>query len=123
MQSIPRPGLLERENPEQVLTSRERDVDAWGRIAEPMREIAQYANQLWEVVQGVREYLYELAGEGGKPSPLRDASDWEDWAETWARVTSALAGPAGDSGYGVGEAREIAQRHGTQVGTGRTEPT
>jgi hypothetical protein len=119
MQSIPRPGLLGLENPEQVLTSRERDVDAWGRVDEPMRELGQYANQLWEVVQSVREYLYELAGENGKPSPLRGGHDWEAWAETWARVTSSLAGPSGDSGYGVSEAREIAQRHDATVLTGR----
>lgn len=121
MESIPRPGVLEPENPDRVLTtSRERDVDAWGRVSEPMRELGLYANQLWEVLQSVRDYLYELAGESGKPSPLHGGHDWEAWAETWARITSALAGPSGDSGYGVSEAREIAQRHDVPVLTGRS---
>lgn len=121
MEEIPRPGLLEPENPDRVLTSRERDVDAWGRVSEPERELGLYGNQLWEVLRSVREYLYELAGERGKPSPLHDGYDWEQWATTWARVTSSLAGPAGDSGHGVGEAREIAQRHGMRVLEGREE--
>lgn len=115
MESIPKPGLLEPENPDRVVASRDRDVDAWERVSEPMREVGLYANQLWEVLSSVREYLYELAGEAGEASPLRDGHDWQAWATAYARVTSSLAGPAGDSGHAVGEAREIAQRHNMQV--------
>jgi hypothetical protein len=79
-----------------------------------------YGRQLWEQLQATREYLLAslppdprreptAARRGAKPEGPADESGWVAWMAAYADVTSALAGPAGDSGHGEGEARRVAQ--------------
>jgi len=65
----------------------------------------------------VAHYLHNEVARGGsngpivtEPKPLLSTEgQWARWRDLYADVLSALAGPAGDQGYGEQEARRVAQ--------------
>ncbi len=79
--------------------------------------VTAYARQLWLELDRVAHYLHNEVARGGsngplvtEPKPLLSSDEqWNRWREVYADVLSALAGPAGDQGYGEQEARRAAQ--------------
>jgi hypothetical protein len=78
-------------------------------------ETCEYAQQLWEELDAVRHYLIDAAPQDPRisdgpvrscatPSGPDDDEGWTKWSSAYARVTTLLAGPNGDSGYGEQEA-------------------
>jgi hypothetical protein len=116
MQQIPRPDVLDANRADVDADPGEREQVE--RALELLRRGCDYGAALWQELDRVRQYLSDIAGEGVKPPLLRGGHDWQRWARVFAEVTSALAGPGGDNGYGLSEARLIAQRHGMQVLSG-----
>jgi hypothetical protein len=122
MQPIPRPEVLD---PDRPLTDRRDTFGASGqpgpeeRLAKALHESCAYAQQLWEQLAQVRGYLLRcLPDDPQQPEARRattaptgpdDEAGWQDWVDTYAAVASVLAGPQGDSGFGVDEAREYAR--------------
>lgn len=81
---------------------------------------ASYGTQLWDHLDGVRHYLMDslppdprAAGPhtqvSAHPTGPDDNDGWRRWVDIYASVSSVLAGPHGDSGYGLGEARDAAR--------------
>lgn len=97
--------------------------DDAGRVAtldSELRRTCEYARNLWEQLQNVREYLVASLPDGpdadgartrtsAAPTGTADDEGWHRWTATYAAVTTALAGPQGDSGFGAQEAQVIAQ--------------
>ena len=121
MQPIPRPELLD---PARAL-SNERDdftvADHKARsqlLADALKDSCEYAQQLWEELDGVRAYLVRaLPDDPGRADARRgataptgpdDEEGWTDWMATYAAVTSVMCGPHGDSGFGADQARHEA---------------
>jgi hypothetical protein len=122
MQPIPTPHVLD---PDRILVndrggftaSHERREDA---LETALKETCEYAQQLWQNLDGARAYLMKsLPVDPRAPGPHPTASasptgpddeqGWENWITAYASVTSVLAGPHGDSGFGLGEARRAAR--------------
>jgi hypothetical protein len=88
-----------------------------------LRESCAYGRQLWHDLDKLRTYLMEsLPDDPRQPGPTRasasptgpdDTPGWDAWIGAFATVTSALAGPHGDSGYGLSEARHAAEQRRT----------
>jgi hypothetical protein len=122
MQPIPRPELLD---PDRMLSTDRDDMTAdehrnrANELASALEESCRYAQQLWQQLQDVREYLVRaLPDDPQQPGARRtataptgpdDEAGWHDWIGTYASVTSVLCGPHGDSGFGADEAREQAR--------------
>lgn len=102
-----REGMSESEH-----RSRAAELDA------ALHDSCRYARMLWDQLGAVRRYLVdslpppvapaETLG-SARPSGADDAEGWAAWTDTYAAVTSALAGPHGDSGFGYTEARQHAR--------------
>lgn len=89
-------------------------------LREALEATAEYGQELWGHLVAVRHYLMEslppdpgAAGPhtqlGAHPTGPDDTDGWQRWVDVYASVTSVLAGPHGDSGYGLGEARDAAR--------------
>ena len=110
MTEIPRPDLLE---PDRVVRQQRNtppeadDLQAEIEILEgALRDSCGYATQLWERLDAVREYLVGIL----PPGPgFTEERTWDEWVDAYAAVTSVLAGPRGDSGFGGDEARRLAR--------------
>jgi hypothetical protein len=73
--------------------------------------LAQYARRLWTELDRVSRYLRDQVAGGGDGPLLANATplliteeQWAKWREVYGSALSALAGPAGDHGYGEQEA-------------------
>jgi hypothetical protein len=123
MQEIPRPALLD---PDRLLLDDRNDLSAEehanraASLDKALHETCSYAQQLWQDLDALRSYLLEnlppgtgTAGDGQRrsaaPTGPDDEEGWERWAAAYAAVTSVLAGPHGDSGFGMDEARREAR--------------
>ena len=121
MQPIPQPAVLD---PDRVLTDARKDltVDDVTRaeaLERALHETCAYAQQLWQSLDEARNYLWNsvppdprgtsAARTGASPTGPDDDTGWESWIAAFARVTSTLVGPQGDSGFGHGEARQAAE--------------
>jgi hypothetical protein len=123
MQPIPRPEVLD---PGRVNADEREDMsldDHRNRaslLAEALQQTSEYATTLWDHLDAVRAYLYDsLPSDPRRPGPDPRASaaptgpddqrGWEDWIATYSAVTSVLAGPHGDSGFGLSEAEQAAR--------------
>lgn len=111
MPPIPKPDVLDPDR----LTMPERDDmtvdDHRSRTDAALRELArtcEYGEALREQLQRVREFLA-----GAVPSSPHDDAAWNAWRAIYGSVVSAMAGPAGDNGFGYQEAVRIAQDHGS----------
>ncbi len=122
MQPIPQPELLD---PDRMLSTDRDDMTAdehrsrANELASALEDSCHYAQQLWQQLQQVREYLVRaLPDDPQRPEARRtvtapagpeDEAGWHDWIGTYAAVTSVLCGPNGDSGFSADEAREHAR--------------
>lgn len=117
---IPEPRLL---HPDELDLPPD-DQDSYSRaelavVRESLEKLAEYARTMWLDLDAVRRYLLQsLPPDPRTPGPVvvsasptgpDDEDGWERWAAAYAEVTSVLAGPHGDSGFGRGEARREAQ--------------
>jgi hypothetical protein len=121
VQPIHEPELLD---PTRMLTDDRDDLSVTEHrnrsklLAEALEDSCRYAQQLWHELDDVRGYLVRcLPDDPQRPDAQRgataptgpdDEQGWNDWMGTYASVTSVLAGPHGDSGFGADEARREA---------------
>lgn len=123
VQPIPRPSILD---PDRINSDDREDMtllehrDRAQQLDKALHESCAYAEMLWEHLDVARRYLYESLptdprkpGDdphlGASPTGPDDEQGWAQWMDIYAHVTSALAGPHGDSGFGLGEARRAAR--------------
>lgn len=89
-----------------------------------LHESCAYAQQLWDDLDAVRQYLLDSlppdphtstdpVHAGASPTGPEDEQGWQKWTTAFAAVTSVLCGPHGDSGFGMSRARQEAQRRRT----------
>lgn len=91
-------------------------------LATDLREVCDYALQLWNELDATRHYLAESAPQNprtvegpprtaARPTGPDDEDGWQRWAARYGGISTLLAGPNGDSGYGQEEAvREVRDR-------------
>ncbi len=91
-------------------------------LATDLREVCDYALQLWNELDATRHYLAESAPQNprtvegpprtaARPTGPDDEDGWQRWAARYGSISTLLAGPNGDSGYGQEEAvRELRDR-------------
>lgn len=116
MQPIPQPELLDPDRPLRPHGTKmtEGDPSESDLLKSALKDTCDYAQQLWNDLDGVRAYLHDSLPpdpRGPGPHPTASASPtgpddgtgWSKWITAYATVTSVLAGPHGDSGYGFGE--------------------
>ena len=123
MHPIPQPDLL---NPDRLKTNERSDMTADEHrsraqlLDQALHESCAYATELWQHLNAARTYLLESLPSdprapgtnphsGASPTGPTDDVGWQRWTEAYATVTSILAGPHGDSGFGLGEAKEAAR--------------
>jgi hypothetical protein len=119
--NIPMPTLLCDESPSRSNRDPETSGDAGPVYSEADTAAARsdvdeplgdYARQLWRALDGAVRYLRDDVARGNRGGTsadqmplLRTEEQWQAWMALCAAVLSTLAGPAGDEGYGVQEAR------------------
>lgn len=131
MDEIPMPSVLD---PHRMVGNSRDDMSVHDKaglsedLEEALQQSCEYGQQLWRDLDAIRGYLLdslpaipgETSGRQGAtsaaPTGPDDEEGWQNWMAAFAAVTSALAGPHGDSGYGMSEARREAQQ-------GRAAPT
>jgi hypothetical protein len=118
---IPIPGILDpagghllgelnaADNPEQQLDD----------VRQALADACSYGRALWHGVDALRSYLLDslpsdprtpgLHRTGAAPTGPDDEQGWQNWMAAYAEAHSVLAGPQGDSGFGVSEAEREAQ--------------
>lgn len=121
IQDIPKPQVLD---PHRSLTHEREEMtleEHRNRARElegALQDSCAYADQLWERLDGIRHYLVDSlppqprSGSrlgGAHPSGPDDEQGWYDWRNAYAAVTSVLAGPKEDMGFGAEEADQIAR--------------
>lgn len=122
MQTIREPELLD---PNRMLSDDRDDMtvdqhrDRARMLAQALNDSCRYAQDLWHQLDEVRGYLVRcLPDDPQQPDAHRaataptgpdDEDGWRDWMSVYAGVTSVLAGPHGDSGFGDDEARAEAR--------------
>lgn len=121
---IPVPSVL---NSHRVLSDNRDEMtlddhrDRADRLERALEQSCAYGRQLWDQLQAVRDYLIAslpsdprgqptAARRSAKPEGVGDDAGWAGWVQAYADVTSALAGPRGDSGHGMSEARLVEQQ-------------
>jgi hypothetical protein len=121
MGEIPMPEVLDPDRPRLVALEHEGDAQARAdTIDDAFHQATDYGQQLWRTLEEVREYLLDSLPPdrrhpgghderlGAAPTGPDDDAGWDRWISAYATVTSALAGPHGDSGYGLGQAQQEA---------------
>ena len=88
-------------------------------LDEALDKVSAYGRLLWHDVDALRHYLLASApSDPYLPGPHRvsasptgpgDEEGWNNWIAAYAEATSVLAGPHGDSGFGLHEGRHEAQ--------------
>jgi hypothetical protein len=118
---IPLPEVLEPDClRSQQEASAEEDVrDRLFQVERALADACEYGRTLWQVVDSLRSYLLRsLPPDPRSPRPARigaaptgpdDEEGWQDWMAAYAETHAVLAGPRGDSGFGVEEAEREAQ--------------
>ena len=96
--------------------------EALERTQTQLRRTRDYGRTLWIELEEARRYLLdEVAGgeDGHHRAMLTDSGAWQAWVDLFAQLSSALAGAAGDGGFGRSEARLVARAHGVELEHGR----
>lgn len=122
MQPVEKPELLDPDrivdpNRDNMTTDHE---SAAKELREALEATCEYGQQLWDHLMAARQYLMESLPPDPRaasphtqlsahPTGPDDAEGWQHWVDIYASVTSVLAGPHGDSGFGFTEAREAAR--------------
>jgi hypothetical protein len=122
---IPKPELL---NPDRVTRDDREDFTGEDHrsqaqlLAKALGDSCAYADQLWEQVNALRAYLLEslppdpnapgavTTGVAASPTGPDDEEGWSRWMAAFASTSSVLCGARGDSGLGMSQAREEAQK-------------
>ena len=118
---IPLPSVLEPDRGH-LLGGLNADEDAEQKLADlhqALTEACDYGRAVWLGLDSMRSYLLhslppEPYGPGlhrtcASPAGPDDEDGWQSWMSAYAEAHSVLAGPQGDSGFGVSEARREAQ--------------
>jgi hypothetical protein len=123
MHPMPKPDLLDpdrtKSNERTNLTADDHPTRA-EQFDQALHESCEYATELWQHLEATRKYLLDSLPSDPRapgtnphscasPTGPTDEVGWQRWIETYATATSILAGPHGDSGFGLGEAREAAR--------------
>jgi hypothetical protein len=118
---IPIPGILDPERGHLL-----GDLNAAGDpeqqhndLRQALADACSYGRDLWRGVDALRSYLLtSLPSDPRTPGLHRtcaaptgpdDEQGWQNWMAAYAEAHSVLAGPQGDSGFGVSEAEREAQ--------------
>lgn len=107
MDEIPMPELLD---PDRLIMPERDDMtidEHRGRAQaalDALQATCKYGQSLRDELIAVRAYLHDH-----HPVVDADEADWTAWSSRYASVTSVLAGPHGDNGFGAEEAQVIAQ--------------
>lgn len=123
MQPIPRPHVLDPDritsDDREDMTSEEHRSRAQ-QLDTALHQSCEYAQQLWQHLEAARYYLYDSLPSdprspgtdphlGASPTGPDDEEGWQRWTDAYSAITSVLAGPHGDSGFGLDEARHAAR--------------
>ena len=121
MGEIPMPEVLDPHRPRLVAEENVGNAEARAEALDSaLLKAAEYGQQLWRSLQDVRQYLLDSLPPdrrhpgadsdrlGTSPTGPGDDAGWNRWIGTYAMVSSALAGPHGDSGYGLQQAEQEA---------------
>lgn len=123
MQPIPQPHLLDPDritsDDREDMTSEEHRTRAQ-QLDKALHQSCEYAQQLWQHLAAARAYLLDSLPSdprspgtdphlGASPTGPDDDEGWQRWTDAYSAVTSILAGPHGDSGFGLDEARHAAK--------------
>lgn len=118
---VPKPQVLD---PDRILGDEREEMtleehrDRARELDAALKDSCAYAQQLWDRLNGLRTYLVNSLPQprlstdalgGASPTGPDDEAGWHAWIEAYAEATSILAGPHGDSGFAVDEARQIAR--------------
>jgi hypothetical protein len=121
MEDVPRPDVL---NPDRLMTNERSEMTLEEHrsrarlLDDALHETCDYAQQLWDRLDAMRHYLVDMLPEQpaegarlgcARPAGPDDEQGWWDWRNAYAGVTSILAGPHEDSGFGADEADQIAR--------------
>lgn len=90
------------------------------QLEEALHASCEYGVELWKHLEAVRSYLFTSLPSDPRapgahprasaaPTGPDDEAGWQNWIATYAAVTSILAGPHGDSGLGLSEAKHAAE--------------
>ncbi|HZC72978.1 MAG TPA: hypothetical protein VE442_19935 [Jatrophihabitans sp.] len=119
---IPQPQVLD---PDRPLRKRGTQFTADDRpeaklLHKALYESCDYAAHLWRTLDAMRGYLLaslppdprspDADRSCARPAGPDDEAGWQAWIDAFASVSSVLCGPHGDSGFGLGRARQEAQR-------------
>lgn len=117
---VPIPSVLDACRPH--LAGAQKQADPGKQIAglhEALEGACEYGRQLWHDVDAFRGYLLRsLPSDPRAPGPHTPAASpqgpdddegWEDWIAAYSEASSVLAGPRGDSGFGLKEAQREAE--------------
>ena len=88
-------------------------------LRQALDQSCAYGQQLWAELNRTRAYLLEILPPvlpdrrsrraDAPPDGPDDDARWQSWMDSFAAVTSALCGPAGDGGFGRERARQEVQ--------------
>lgn len=122
MQEIPKPQTLDPDRPLRHRGTQftEDDRPESELLSKALHESCEYADQLWDNLNAMRQYLLESLPPGPRvpglhttaatsPTGPDDEEGWRNWVDAFAAASSILCGPHGDSGFGLSRAREEAQ--------------
>lgn len=123
MHQIPKPQTLDPDRPLRHRGTHltEDDQPETELLATALQESCSYADQLWENLNAMRQYLLDSlppdprspetaqAPAATSPTGPDDEAGWNSWINAFAAITSVLCGPQGDSGFGLSRAHEEAQ--------------
>jgi len=113
---IPLPGILEPEHGHLLgeLNAAENAEQRLSEVQQALANACSYGRELWHGVNALRGYLLHslppdprtpgLHRTGASPTGPDDEAGWQSWQAAYAEAHSVLAGPQGDSGFGVSEA-------------------
>jgi hypothetical protein len=135
MRPVPVPEVID---PDRII-SRNRDSEHLGdprdhdqQLTDALHRSCSYAQQLWQALAAARTYLFDSlpqapGASGPRPTTAfprgpDDEDAWREWTDAYAAVTSALAGPGGDEGYGLDEAHEVARSRRAAVALAASGP-
>ena len=116
------PNVLDHQRPrlEGAVESASSDTDRLQLIEAQFAKACDYGQALWRELDLVRHQLVAMLPDVDADDDARrflaaprgpdDDEGWDTWRSLYAGVTSALAGPRGDSGFGRQEAAQEAQR-------------
>jgi hypothetical protein len=118
---IPIPGVLDPERGHLLgdLNATDDTEQKLSDVQQALTNACSYGRDLWRAVDALRSYLLRslppdprtpgLHRTGASPAGPDDEEGWQSWQAAYAEAHSVLAGPQGDSGFGVSEAEREAQ--------------